>query len=430
MIRQNNILRVFLSTLLCLVFPINHLSAETKADSLKHYLTAAAQANPQLLASFSLYKAALERVPQAGAIPDPELEVGLFVKPMEIVGGKQVADFTLMQMFPWFGTRKAARNEATERARIAYEQFRDNRDNLFLQVKSQWFQLLDLREQSRVTEENLRLLEGIERLAVNRFSASAAKTANASSVVRIQLERTALENSLADLQTRRRTAETSFNALLDRPANHPICLPDSLVQSPLTWDTTRSADSLVQDNPALAMLQAEADAYRAKAETDRRMSYPMLGIGLQYSLIGKKPEERAMPDMNGEDMFMPMLKISLPLARRKYNAQQRESHHSRQASELKREGEANRLRAEYIRLYGLLEDASRKIALYERQAELANVAYQLVLREFSAGQSTLADVIQVERQLLDYRLKRSQATANYNTQVAGIERLVSTYINE
>ena len=93
------------------------------ADSLGYYLELAARNNPQINADFSLYKASLEKVPQAGAYPDPELEIGFFLKPMEILSGKQIADFTLMQMFPWFGTRKAARNEATEMARMAYEQY-------------------------------------------------------------------------------------------------------------------------------------------------------------------------------------------------------------------------------------------------------------------------------------------------------------------
>ena len=77
---------------------------------------------------------------------------------MEQLSGKQVADFTLMQMFPWFGTRKAARNEATEMARMAYEQFRETRNNLFYEVKSQWYQLNNLNEQYKNTAANLELL--------------------------------------------------------------------------------------------------------------------------------------------------------------------------------------------------------------------------------------------------------------------------------
>ena len=86
--------------------------------------------------------------------------------------GKQIADFTLMQMFPWFGTRKAARSEASEMARMAYEQFRDTRNNLWYEVKAQWYQLSSLNEQYHITEANIRLLYQLEQLALNRFSAS------------------------------------------------------------------------------------------------------------------------------------------------------------------------------------------------------------------------------------------------------------------
>ena len=43
-------------------------------DSLSHYLETAARNNPSVNSSFALYKASLEKIPQAGAFSDPELE--------------------------------------------------------------------------------------------------------------------------------------------------------------------------------------------------------------------------------------------------------------------------------------------------------------------------------------------------------------------
>lgn len=65
------------------------------ADSLGYYLELAARNNPQINADFSLYKASLEKVPQAGAYPDPELEIGFFLKPMEILSGNANSGFHL-----------------------------------------------------------------------------------------------------------------------------------------------------------------------------------------------------------------------------------------------------------------------------------------------------------------------------------------------
>ncbi|MDD2954209.1 MAG: TolC family protein [Parabacteroides sp.] len=407
------------------------------ADSLGYYLELAARNNPQINADFSLYKASLEKVPQAGAYPDPELEIGFFLKPMEILSGKQIADFTLMQMFPWFGTRKAAHNEATEMARMAYEQFRNSRNNLHYEVKSQWYQLCNINEQYKNTQANLRLLDQLEQLALNRFSAPSAKAGNSmggmSDVLRIQMEKVELENTLASLLSQRKAAEAAFNTLLNQSLETPISVPDSLEQLPLSWTEAMALDSVISNNPMLTMLEAEGNAYRAKAEMDKKMSYPMLGVGLQYSLIGKKPEDMSMGSMsgmNGKDMFMPMLKISLPIFRKKYNAQQRESKHYWKSSELKYENTMNQLQAEYIRITQQLEDAARKIDLYRKQYDLSLATYQLIVREFSAGSTTLTDVIQVERQMLDYHLKESEAIAEYNTQIAGIEKLISTSVNK
>ena len=79
-------------------------------------------------------------------------------------------------------------------------------------------------------------------------------------------------------------------------------------------------DSIILSNPMLSMLEAEANAYKAKAEMDKKMSLPMFGIGLQYSIMAKNSEEMArmsgMSNMNGMDMVMPMIKISIPIFRR------------------------------------------------------------------------------------------------------------------
>lgn len=312
------------------------------ADSLGYYLELAARNNPQINADFSLYKASLEKVPQAGAYPDPELEIGFFLKPMEILSGKQIADFTLMQMFPWFGTRKAARNEATEMARMAYEQFRNSRNNLYYEVKSQWYQLCNISEQYKNTQANLRLLDQLEQLALNRFSAPSAKAGGSSvlpspvssapstppavsgggmsgmggssmgsptvqstgasgstmsrmsgdspmgggsmgsgnsmggmsDVLRIQMEKVELENTLASLLSQRKTAEAAFNTLLNQSLATPISVPDSLERLPLSWSESMALDSVISNNPMLTMLEAEGNAYRGQGGDGQENELP------------------------------------------------------------------------------------------------------------------------------------------------------------
>jgi hypothetical protein len=68
---------------------------EAVNPSLDDYLEMAAKNNPEIKAVYNQYLASLEKVPQAGALPDPQASFGFFLKPMAIVGGSQVAELHL-----------------------------------------------------------------------------------------------------------------------------------------------------------------------------------------------------------------------------------------------------------------------------------------------------------------------------------------------
>ncbi|KAA6329523.1 hypothetical protein EZS27_021675 [termite gut metagenome] len=310
-------------------------------DSLSRYLEIATQNNPGVKAVFLAYQASLQKVPQAGAYQDPQLEIGYFLKPMEIIDGRQVANFQLMQMFPWFGTKKAARTEAVHMAKMAFEKFRETRDNLYLNVSIQWFTLCRLQQRLINNKENRELLILLEELVLRKFSspvtgsgssyslpaptalsatpnmgstgmsmggsanpqsAPAASNSGMSSmgtrgdamsgaspgmsdILRIRLEMAELDNTMEGILSEIKAEKAGFNALLNRPLESEIIVPDSFGQTPFLFDTASAMARIADQNPMLAMISEEGLAYKAEAEMDRKMSYPMIGIGLQYTLI-------------------------------------------------------------------------------------------------------------------------------------------------
>jgi outer membrane protein TolC len=414
-----------------------HAAVAQTPDSLDRYLEIAAMNNPGLNADFLAYKASLEKVPQAGAWPDPKLDIGFFLKPMDLVGGRQIADFTLMQMFPWFGTKKAAQTEATHMARMAYEKFTETRDNLYLEVYTQWYILSTLVEQLRNNRENLQLLKQLEELALRKVSSPSGGMTSAmgrtapgmSDVLRVQLEMAEIENNIESILSEIAAEKAKFNALLNRPVGVEVILPDSIVKVPFLFDEGVSISEIENHNPMLGMLEEEAQAYLAKEEMEKKMSYPMLGLGLQYMLIGESaatPADQGMNNsMSGMDMVMPMVSITLPIYRNKYKAQQRESRFLWQSAREKYHNTLNMLQSDLFKLKHQLDDAERKIALYRKQEQLARTTYNLVVQEFVSAKSDLTNVIQVQRQLLDYQLRKAEAIAEYNTRVASIRKLRS-----
>lgn len=467
---------------------IIHATAVAQSDSLSHYLELAARHNQLLQSDFTTYKASLEKIPQAGAYADPQLEMGFFLQPMEIIDGKQVADFKLMQMFPWFGTRKAARNEATEMSRMAYQKFRETRDKLFFDVKSQWYALTTMHRKLRNIEDNKILLITLKELATSRFSASGGKgtttpaapsaiapstqqtapamagmggggttsiqsqqatgsgmaasmvtgssgmggsamsgtSSSMSDVLRVQLEINELDNEQQMVMTQITAAQAKFNALLNRELNMLVSVPEEAKQLIFPFDDEAIMETIIRQNPMLAMLAAESDAYKAKLSMDKKMGLPMFGVGLQYSVINKRMD-MGIPttQMNGMDMVMPMISVTIPIYRKKYTSLQNESRLMKQAADEKYANTLNTIASEYVIAKQQLLDAARKVTLYQQQRKLAKTTYDLAVKEFASGQNSMTNVIDIQRQLLDYEFKQSESIATYNTVIAMLNTLIS-----
>ena len=182
--------------------------------------------------------------------------------------------------------------------------------------------------------------------------------------------------------------------------------------------------SIESENPQLGMLQEEELAYEAREEMEKKMGLPTLGIGLQYMMVNKSPTP-VMEHHNGMHMVMPMVSLSLPIFRGKYKAARKESRLLQESAQEKYANTWNSLQSDLIALKHQLDDAGRKISLFAKQREIALTAYRLLVQEYVTGRSQVIDIIEIQRQLLNYQLQEAEAIAEYNTMVAAINKLHS-----
>lgn len=451
------------------------------SQSLDEYLKVAAENNPELKAYFNEYLAALEKVPQVGALPDPELSIGFFIKPMERFMGNQQADIQLMQMFPWFGMLKTRKDEASQMARAQYEVFQDTKNRLFYQVKKTWYQLYRLEEEIRITKENLDILQQLERLALIRFQSAAGTGTGAinmqepsnmnsgsltsstssmgamsggmysgslgkssskggssmgaapsmnegrfgmSDVLRIRIQIKELESTLAFLEDSRLPLKAEFNQLLNRSITEEVIIADSLSGSVIAWHRQALLDSMTQNNPMLKMLDAEEGAYEAQKKMARLEGRPMLGAGVNYMPFRPRTEN-GMP-MGGNDMVMPMIRLTIPIYQKKYNALKKEAELRQLAVQQRRENAVNQLTTQWLTALRDLDDANRKAKLYREQAGLARQALNLLMTSYATEGRDFEEVLRVQQQLLDYQLKLIASIVDQHITIALLENLAAT----
>lgn len=129
--------------------------------------------------------------------------------------------------------------------------------------------------------------------------------------------------------------------------------------------------------------------------------------------------------MNGKDMIMPMVTVTLPIYRKKYNAMINEADLLMTATSQNYQATANSLQTEYYQAVQSYQDAQRRVKLYENQYQLASKSLDLILKNFSTSSSGLTDVLRVRQQTLDYELKQVEAVADFNTAIAWLKRLMA-----
>jgi outer membrane protein TolC len=399
--------------------------------------------------------------------------------------GNQQADIQLMQMFPWFGMLKTQKDEASKMALAQYEVFQDAKYRLFYQVKNTWYQLYRLEEEIRITEENLEILKQYERLALIRFQSadigtgsgpsnmqqatsmnSGSSTSSASSmggmsggmtsgtsgkssskggssmgtsssmngggsgmsdVLRVRIQIKELENTLALLEDSRLPIKAEFNQLLNRDINEVVSIADSLSGSVVSWERQALLDSITQNNPMLKMLDAEEEAYEAQKKMARLEGRPMLGAGVNYMPFSPRTEN-GMP-MGGNDMVMPMLRLTIPIYRKKYNALQKEAELKQLAVQQRRENTVNQLTTRWSTALRDLDDATRRTKLYREQTDLARQTLNLLMTSYATDGRDFEEVLRVQQQLLDYQLKLITSIVDQHVTIAMLENLAATELN-
>lgn len=410
------------------------LGLRAQTDSLQAYRIQAVQNSPAVRASYREYQAALQRVIPAGSLDDPELSAEFFPKPMEHVNGKQVASLTLMQMFPWFGTLRAAKQEKSWMAEAAYQKYRETGLTLVFNVSQSWYAMLAAREQIGTIRENIRLLQNIKEVALYLYKSPAVMFGKVkgmggggrmSDQLRIQAEIEKLEEQEQDVESQLALMKRQFNLLLHRDETSPVFLPDTLLAStPPVVNLTL----LEVQNPQLSMLKAQSQSYAAQGEKARKMGMPMIGAGVGYMLNTKRSAmstDGSMSQMNGMDMPMLMLKVSLPIYRKKIRAQERAAALMKASADESYADRIDELHSQYDRILRQMEEAQRKMVLCDNESGILDHTLQLLRTEYTNGVSSVTDILQTQRTLIDFRLKRFEALAAYDTAVAEMEKLAA-----
>ena len=379
--------------ILCIILILN--SAPCYGQSLDDYVVIAAKNNPGLQSRYAEYEAALEKIPQAIALPDPVFSFGYFISPIETRIGPQKARFSLTQMFPWFGTLKAQGDAAALLAEAKFHAFIDSRNTLYFQVATAYYPLIELTGLKLIEQENIDILKQYQSIATKKFEQGEGSMVD---VLRVDIKLKDAETSLGILNEKEKTLKTTFNKLLDRHEDEPVVIDDSVIKGPLPHDLPEN--SLLTDHPGLKELDLKIKAGEAGEQAAYKRGLPQFGVGLDYVMVDKR-KDVTMPD-NGKDALVAMVTVSIPIFRSKYRASVKEAQLMQKGYSLQKDEFANTLTSRYEMARFEIQQQRRFLALYEQQVQTSRQALNLLLSAYGNSGKEFEDVLSMQQQLLSY----------------------------
>jgi cobalt-zinc-cadmium efflux system outer membrane protein len=394
--------------------------------TLEDYLRYAALNNPGLEAQFNAWKAAVERVPQVRALPDPRFTYGYYIGEVETRVGPMQHSLALSQRFPWFGKLQDREDAAARNAAAAFHRFEAAQLELFVRVERAYNELYYLKRSIDITSDNIELVQQIERVVRARYRVAAASHPD---LIKVQVELAKLEDRLRQLRDLEAPRRAQLNAALNRTSDASLPWPTTVDDRINEREFSDLLEELRQRNPDLHALEEEIERERINAEIAREDGLPDFTLGLAWTLVGDR-DDVSIPE-NGDDAVLGTLSINIPLWRDKYEAGVREALARRLAVANRRLERVNRLTADLQQALFDHRDGRRRIELYdETLIPKAVESFEASLAAFEQGEADFLDLLDTERTLLEFQLALERARVDQATARARIEQLIGVGLSE
>lgn len=374
--------------------------------SLNAYLERALTASPSLEAFKHRYEAAIARIPQARALPNPQFQVTHFVESIRTRTGPQENAFVLSQRFPWFGKLSDRERTAGAEAGVLRDAWQNQNLRVALETGTHYYDYALVHRQIDLVQRNLELL----RQAVPSIEERVRGGESLDALLRLQVELGRLENRLSTLGSQKEVIEAKLcellvldeTVLLPTPELKPIKAP--------TIDSASLYDALEPNNPELRMLRKRIESAEARKALARMESYPDVTLGINYVQIG----DSAAPTSNaGKDAWGVTVGISIPLWRERNRNVRLEAAAAENALNADFQERLATLKAEISKHIIQLQEAARTAKIYgDELLKLAKQSVEISRTRYEAGEGTLLAWIDSERSLLELELNYWEAISN------------------
>jgi len=393
--------------------------ALTDNPTLADYFALAVWHSPVLRSAYHHWEAALAAAGYAGAPPDPVLGYMYFVEPVETRVGPQNHRFSLRQRIPWFGTLGARKDREAQAALAAERRFISKQLQLFYKVEAAYANYYYLGQEIELTGENLELLRFWESVARGKYRVALTQHRD---VIKAQVELGRLEDRLLTLQKQTAPTAARLRSAVGMTEVVSLPVPQTLEVTETHVDRDAVLAAALDANPDLQALVHTIEGENAGVRAAGKTQWPGLVLGMDYIATGPAVIPNQLD--SGKDAFMVSVGVSVPLWFGANGARKREAEARHRSAEHAYTDARIQLSALVEQSVFEHEDALRKLRLYRdglvpKAQQSLNASYTA----YQAGETDFLNVLDAQRQLLDFQLLLERSRSNLATTRAALDMI-------
>ena len=405
------------AVLVCITLISWHPSAP-RADELEltrqEAIRIALETNPEVLAAQQEWEAAKARAAQAGAFPDPELELeyeelpgvtdlGAFGE--RSLGASQAIEFPLKS---W--RRRRAARQAAHATRLSV--FEATRQEISLHVKTAYDRVLLNRERLEFNRENLQLIQSFVKKAQLRREAGDVPSLD---VIRAEVEAGRAANRLTQVQGDLDDARATLNSLLGRDIRTPFRLADNLDYQPSSQELSHLTELALRRRPEIRGADSALASARSQHGAARAALFPDVSVGLFRQTIDAPAGK--------EDYWRVGFGMELPLwGAARQRGEQAEAKAVAAQAAAQRTGTRLQVLLDVERALLKLTNAEEQVQLFQGRITIAaERAFEVASRSYREGKTAYLDVLEAQRALIGVREEYASALFDHRAALAQLE---------
>ena len=386
-------------------------AAGTEAD----YVSLALASHPRIRAARERVTAAIHRVPQQRALPDPMFSNTFWPiqdQAIQTAAGRIGNQMSLSQQVPWPKKLQAKADVACKEIEVAKAEVETIERQIAESVRLAYYELWFATRAIEIVDDNRDVVRKLVTVAQARYRSGGKQ----SDVTRAELEADKLDEQLIQLQQQKAVAQADLATLLHQPVGFVPEAAGELDAAAMPAELDALIAQAESCNPALQGLAWQIQRDRAKRQVACSQRYPDLQLGIGWGLVSD--ENAVSPISNGHDTIGFTVGVTLPIWKDKINAGIREADANTSSSIQLHQATRDEVYGKIRRLVAQAESLADQLQLYEQKIiPRTNSTLQFALADYRGKRADFFDVIDIFQELLMHQMQM----ARIQSTLAGIK---------